>query len=123
MVVRQTDHTGAQPDGARPLSRGGEEHLRRRDELPSGAMVLADPGLVEAKLIQPLDELQVTLQGIGRIAADFVERGHEDAEAQMRHMATSVYGSGGLRPPGASRCSAPNGAARSFPPRPPAYEL
>jgi len=32
-------------------------------------------------------------------------------------------GSGGLRPPGASRCSARKLAARSFPPRPPAYVL
>ncbi len=59
VVIGQAGHARAQPDVARALDRGADEHFRRGDGLPAGGMVLADPGLVEAQLVDPLDQLHV----------------------------------------------------------------
>ena len=45
-------------------------------------MVLAEPGLVVAELVEMLDELQIALERERRILADRVERGQEDPELQ-----------------------------------------
>ena len=47
-----------------------------------GRMVLADPRLVEAELVEPDHELEVAFEGERRVLADGVKRGEEDAEAQ-----------------------------------------
>jgi hypothetical protein len=59
-------------------------------------VVLADPGLIEVELIQVLDQLEVLVQGQGRVFADaVVERGHEDAELHalgpIRHVRQSFW--------------------------------
>ena len=56
MVIRQAGHAGAQPDVLGALGRGGDDHFRRGDHFPAGGMVLADPGLVVAELVEPLDQ-------------------------------------------------------------------
>ncbi len=84
VVVRQADDARAELDGARALGRRGQVHLRRRDDLPAGAVVLADPGFVETELVEPLDQLQVALEGIGRVSADLMEWGHENPKLHPR---------------------------------------
>jgi len=44
-------------------------------------MMLADPGLVVAELIEPLDQLEIAVERGGGVLADRVEGRHEDAEA------------------------------------------
>src|SRR5260221_5160758 len=82
MVVRQADHARPKLDGAGALGRGGQVHLGRRDDLPAGAVVLADPRLVESELVEPLDQLHVALEGVRRVAADLMERSHENPKLQ-----------------------------------------
>jgi hypothetical protein len=48
---------------ARALSGGGDEDLRRGDDLAAGGVVLADPRLVVAEAIEVLDEREVALEG------------------------------------------------------------
>src|SRR2546428_8906818 len=43
------------------LFRSGDENLWGGDNLPAGAMVLSDPGLVKAEVVEPLDQLQVAV--------------------------------------------------------------
>src|SRR5207245_1164070 len=50
------------------------------DDLPARRVVLADPHLVEAQVIEPLDELHVAGHGQGGVLAQPVERCEEDAE-------------------------------------------
>ena len=49
VVVRQADDARAEPDALGALARRGEEHGRVGDVLPRRRVVLADPGLVEAR--------------------------------------------------------------------------
>ena len=62
MVVGKADYTGAEPDVASALGHGGHEHLWRGDDLPARAVVLANPSLVIAEVVQPLDEFDVPFQ-------------------------------------------------------------
>ena len=80
MMIRQADNPGAQFDLLRPLRRRSDEHLRRRDDLPPGAVVLADPGFVIAQLVQPLDQLNVPSDGQGGIFANPVEGPQKDSK-------------------------------------------
>ncbi len=59
----------------------------RGDQLPAGGMVLADPGLVVAEVIEPLEQFDVAADGQRGVLAQPMERGEEDAEFQaaMRH--------------------------------------
>src|SRR2546425_3646818 len=84
VVVGQARHARAQHDVARALGGCGDEDLGRSDRLPSGPGVLADPHLVVAEMVEPLDELHVARQGEGGVLADPVERGEEDAELHAR---------------------------------------
>ena len=80
VVVGQRDHAGAQADVAGALGGGGDEDLGRRDQLPAGGVVLADPGFVVAELIEPLDQLQVAVDRQRGILAHAVKGRHENAE-------------------------------------------
>ena len=88
---------GAEADVPRALRGGGDEHLGRGDDLVAGRVVLAEPGLVEAELVEVLDELQVAFERQGGVLAHGVERGQEDAELES---AVGVNGRHG--PPGFS---------------------
>ena len=71
------------------LGDGGDEDLRRGDDLRAGGVVLADPGLVPAELVEVHDEVEVALDRQRRVLAGLVERRHEDAEAQsVGHVVT-----------------------------------
>ena len=60
--------------------RRGDEDLGRGDQLPAGRMVLADPRLVVAELVEPFDQLHVAVHRQRGVLADPVERRQEDAE-------------------------------------------
>ena len=81
VVVGEAHHAGPEADVARPLGRHGQEQLRRGDRLPAGAVVLADPGLVEAEPVEEHDQLEVALERQRRVLPRLVVRGEEDAEA------------------------------------------
>ena len=64
--------------------------------------MLADPGLVVAEVVEPLDQFQVAAQRQGRVVAHAMEWGKENAEAQalMRRHAvvlSNVPADGGRR--------------------------
>ena len=83
VVVGQRRHAGAQLDVLGALGRGGDEHLGRGDDLVAGRVVLTEPGLVEAQRIEVLDQLEVALEGEGRVLSHRVEGGQEDAELEV----------------------------------------
>ena len=70
----------AQVPGA--LRGGRDEDLGAGDDLVARRVVLADPRLVEAERVEVLEQVEVALEGEGRVLPDGVERGEEDAEAQ-----------------------------------------
>ena len=82
MMVRQAGHARAEANVARTLDQGADEHFRRGDGLPAGRMMLADPGLVVAELIEPFDQLHVARHGERRVLADPMEGCEKDAERQ-----------------------------------------
>ena len=92
MVVRQAHHAGAQLDAVGALGGGSDEHLGRRDDLPAGAVVLADPGFVETQLVEPLDQFEIAFHGQRGVFANAVERTEKDAKLHplgKRHIRTS----------------------------------
>ena len=95
VVVGQRRDAGAEPDVPGALRGGGDEDLGRGDDLVAGGVVLAEPGLVEAELVEVLDQLQVAFEGEGGVLAHRVERGQEDPELQA-----AVGVDGGHGPPG-----------------------
>ena len=82
VVVGQAGHARAEPDVARALDGGGDENFRRGDGFPAGGVMLADPRLVEAQLVDPLDQLHVARHRERRVFAHAMERRQEDAERQ-----------------------------------------
>ena len=80
VVVRHRQHAAAEADGPGAFERGGAEEQRVGDDLGAAGVVLAHPHLVEAQLVEVLDQLQVTVQGRVRVVVVVVERRHEDAE-------------------------------------------
>ena len=89
MVVGERGHARAEPDVTRARGRGGDEDFGGSDDLEAGGVMLADPRLVVAEAVEPLDQLQVAVEGRGRVLADGVERCEEDAEA---HAIGGVHG-------------------------------
>ena len=81
LVVGERAHAGAELDAPRALGGDADEDLGRRDDLVAGGVVLADPGFLEAELVEPLDQLEVALERERGVLAGRMERGHEDAEA------------------------------------------
>src|SRR5437762_8355150 len=56
----------------------GDEDLRRRDDLVAGGMVLANPGLVKAELVEMDDQVEIALEALGRVLLIRVEGRQED---------------------------------------------
>ena len=109
LVVGEGGDPGAEPDVLGPLREDGDGHLGGGDDLVAGRVVLADPGLVEAELVEADDEFEVALDGQGRVLADGVERGDEGAEGEG-----PVHGGSPLRrwvPTGADSQSVERSAA------------
>ena len=65
---------------ARPFCGRGNEYFRGGDKFPAGAVVLADPGLVEAQVVEPLDQFQVPVYGQGGVFTHPVEGAKEYAK-------------------------------------------
>ena len=89
MVVRQAGDARTELDVLGAVGGDADDDLGRGDDLPARRVVLADPRLVVAEGVEPLDQFQVAVERQGGVVADAVERGEEDAEAQ------AVVGHGG----------------------------
>ena len=62
---------------------GGRDHqFRRRDYFVAGRMMLADPCLVEADLVEMFDQVDIAAQCERRIFVDGMKRREEDSGAQ-----------------------------------------
>ncbi len=82
MVIGQAGDAGAQLDVPGALGRCGDDQFGRGDDLPSGGMVLADPSLVVAELVEPFDQLEVARHRQGRVVAETMEGRQKHAEFQ-----------------------------------------
>ena len=82
VVIGQAGHAGAETDVARALDGRADEDFRRGNGLPAGGVMLADPGLVVAQLVDPFDQFHVACHAERRILADAVERRQENAEGE-----------------------------------------
>ena len=83
VMVRQRDHARAKTDRAGAFGGNGDEQLGRADQLPAGGMVLADPGLVEAKPVQPLHQLEIAVHAGGGILVHRMEWRQENAVSEL----------------------------------------
>ena len=81
MVIAHADHAGAELDVLGAFRGSGDEDFRGSDDFHPGRVVLADPRLVVAQVIEMLDECQIALQGQRGVGAGGVERREENAEA------------------------------------------
>src|SRR5215470_17093654 len=80
MMIRKARHSRAEPDVLGALDGSADEDLRRGDQLPARRVVFADPGLVVAEPVEPLEQFHVAREREVGIFAEAVERGEEDAE-------------------------------------------
>jgi len=62
VVVGKRHESHPEPDVLRSLGGGGDADLGRVDRLQPGGVVLADPGFVEAEVVEELAQLQVSLE-------------------------------------------------------------
>ena len=74
VVVGQRHHARAELDALGALGGRGDEDVGRGDRLVAVGVVLADPRLVVAELVQPLDQLEVPLDRQRRVVRRIVER-------------------------------------------------
>src|SRR5262245_13664479 len=91
IVVGQARDASAQLDAARALGSSGHKHFRGTNSLPASTVVFADIGLIETQHVEPLDDLQVTFQGQGRVFTRPVEGSHEDAKLHSRWYGHSTF--------------------------------
>jgi hypothetical protein len=80
VVIRQARHPRAEHDVPGALGGGADEDLGRGDQLPAGRVMLTDPHLVVAEVVQPLDQLHIAREGQRGILTKLVKRRQEDAE-------------------------------------------
>ena len=92
VVVGERAHARAQADVPGPLRCHGDEHLGRGDDLVARRVVLAEPRLVEAQLVEPHHQLEVAFERQGGVLPHGVERSKEDAEVQGPVHGRAVYG-------------------------------
>jgi hypothetical protein len=79
MVIGEAGHARSQHDVARALGGGCDHDLGGGDQLPPRRVMLADPHLVIAQVVEPFDQLHVAIDGEGGILADTVKGREEDA--------------------------------------------
>src|SRR5215467_9945266 len=82
VVIRNADHPGAELDVTRALGCRRYHDFRRGGELGAGGVMLAEPCLIIAAAIQPLDEIEIALQCKRWVDAGLVEGREKNAEAQ-----------------------------------------
>src|SRR5215475_2384480 len=61
----------------------GDENFRAGDDLEPGGMMLANPCLVKAELVEPLHQLEVAFEALRRVLLVRMERRQEDPVAQV----------------------------------------
>ena len=83
MVIAQAHDAGAEADVTGAACGGGDKYLGRGYGLPASAVMLADPGFVEPEVVQPLDQLQISLQGQCRVLTHPVKGGHKRPEGHV----------------------------------------
>ena len=112
MVVGQRDDPGAEPDVPGALGRGGDEQFGLPVDLIAARMVLADPRLGKAELVEPRHQLEIALHAEQRVLVVGMERRQEYPRAKcakLGHAAPPVNKLGR----DTTGCSS---AARIFPP-------
>ena len=82
MMIRNRDDARAELDALRALRGRREEHLGRRDRLPSAGMMLTDPELVVAEAVEQGREFEVALELEHRMFADRMMRSEKNAKAK-----------------------------------------
>src|SRR5262252_2004987 len=82
VVIRNADHPGAEFDVTRALGCRRYHDFRRGGELGASGVMLAEPRLIIAAAIQPLDEIEITLQCERWVDAGLMEGREKNAEAQ-----------------------------------------
>src|SRR5215475_11205460 len=61
----------------------GDENFRAGDDLEPGGMMLANPCLVKAELVEPLHQLEVAFEALRRVFLIRMERRQEDPVAEV----------------------------------------
>ena len=118
VVVGQRVDARAELDVSCCPGRGGDEHFGGRDRLEPGRVVLADPRLVVAELVEVLDQLEVAVQRQRRVLAHRMHGRKEDPEAQglgacgRPRKGGAVLDVPGWLVPAASRCPLRAGRVR-----------
>jgi len=82
VVVGERDHAGAEanvPCAGREI---GDEQLGAGDDLGAAGVMLADPGFLEAEVIEPFDQLAIAIEAGGGAFPVRVVGSQKDAEAQ-----------------------------------------
>ena len=84
MVVGQRHHAGAELDRVGDLTGSRQEHLRRRDHLPSTRVMLTAPELVVAQVVEVRGKLEIALELQRRALAEGMVWCKERAEPKTR---------------------------------------
>ena len=79
-MIGERYHPSAEADAARAFCGSGDEDLGCGDDLSARGVVLADPSLVVAQLVETADHLEVTLEGENGILPRGVKGREEHAE-------------------------------------------
>ena len=82
VMIRNADHPGAEFDVTRALGCRRYHDFRRGGELGASGVMLAEPRLIIATAIQPLDEIEIALQCERWVDAGLMEGREKNAEAQ-----------------------------------------
>ena len=82
-VVGQADYASAEANVAGAARGGSDKYFRRGDGFPAPTVVLTDPGFIESKIVQPLDQLQVSFQGQGRVLTYAVKGSHKSPKGHV----------------------------------------
>src|SRR6185437_4760234 len=83
MVIGQRKHAGAEHDALGARRRAGDEEVGRAIELEAAGMMLADPRLGEAEILEILDQLEIALHQERRVFVGRVKGRQENAGPQI----------------------------------------
>ena len=81
-MIRQRDNAGAEANPLGAFRDSRDHQLRRRDDLVSCRVMLADPRLIEADAIEMLDQVDIAADRKRRIFIDWVKGSEKDSRAQ-----------------------------------------
>lgn len=81
MMEPQLDDSGSETNPLRPLGRGRDKGLRSGNILPAGAVVLPYPCFIKAKGVKEGDQVEISMQSVGRIIRWMMEGLKEKTES------------------------------------------